>query len=56
MITGNWKNNISKETYLEHYRHIDALGHPTSSAQIDELNKISVKGDSNAVKRKDQQR
>lgn len=52
MITGNWKNNVSKEAYLEHYRNIDALGHPTSNAQIDEMNKISIKGESDAERRK----
>lgn len=56
IITGHWKNNISKETYLEYYREIDALGHPTSNTQIEEINKISSKGETDAVKRKREHR
>jgi len=48
MISGNWKNNVSKEEYLEYYKSINALGHPTSSGEIKELNKLSSKGDNNA--------
>jgi polyferredoxin len=51
MITGNWKNNISKKTYLEYYRNIDALGHPAGNTQIEELNKISGRGETDAVRR-----
>lgn len=49
MITGNWKNNVSKETYLEYYKHIDALGHPTSNSQIEEMNKISSRREADAA-------
>lgn len=55
MISGNWKNEVPKETYLEYYRHIDALGHPTSREQIEELNTISGKGETDAVKREKKQ-
>ena len=52
MITGNWKNNVSKEAYLKYYENIDRMGHPTSPAQLKELNNVSAKGKTNAGKNK----
>jgi NAD-dependent dihydropyrimidine dehydrogenase PreA subunit len=51
IITGHWKNKISKETYLEYYRNIDALGHPAGNVQTEEINKISSRGEADAVRR-----
>lgn len=51
MISGNWKNNVTKEKYLEYYKNIDALGHPTSTEQIKELNKISSKEGTNGFQK-----
>ncbi len=48
IFSGNWQNNISKEEYLLHYKNINSLGHPTSTKQIDELNKASIKEYSNS--------
>lgn len=39
ILTGHWHNNISKEEYILVHKNIDAIGHPTSTAQIKELNK-----------------
>ncbi len=43
MLTGHWHNNISKEEYLTIHKNIDAIGHPTSTAEIKELNKTAEK-------------
>lgn len=43
MLTGNWNNNITAEEYKEHYKNINMLGHPRSSADIEKLNKEAEK-------------
>ena len=43
MITGHWHNNVTKEEYIMIHQNLDAIGHPTSAAQIQELNKVSQK-------------
>ncbi len=43
MITGHWHNKISKEEYLIIHKQLDAIGHPTSTAEIKELNKALEK-------------
>ena len=41
MITGNWQNNIKTETYIQLSKHLDSIGHPTSTGEINALNKQS---------------
>lgn len=48
MITGNWKNNIPKDTYLKYYENINQMGHPTSPAQLKELDYAQGRGKTNA--------
>ena len=43
MLSGHWHNNVSKEQYISIHRNLDAIGHPTSSAEIEELNRVSEK-------------
>lgn len=43
IFTGHWHNNISKEEYITIHKNIDAIGHPTSTAEIRELNKDAEK-------------
>ncbi len=43
MLTGNWQNDIKKEEYLLLHQKANSLGHPTSTAQIDELNQRTSK-------------
>ena len=43
MLTGHWHNNISKEEYITIHKNLNAIGHPTSTAEIKELNKASEK-------------
>ena len=43
MLTGNWHNNVPKETYLELHQNLESIGHPTSTAEIQKLNKESAK-------------
>ena len=38
MVTGHWQNGISKEEYLQHYKHMERYGHPTSTADVKEFN------------------
>lgn len=38
MITGHWHNNISEQTYLDHYPQIPSMGHPTSTSDVSRLN------------------
>lgn len=44
MITGHWHNNVSKETYLRIHKNLEAIGHPTSTTEIKELNRSTQKG------------
>ncbi len=39
IITGHWQNKISKEDYIILHQNIENFGHPTSTKDIDELNK-----------------
>jgi len=50
MITGNWKNNISKEEYLIHNKRIREYGHPRSTTELNELNKKSEKQNPHMLK------
>lgn len=43
MITGHWQNKVSKEEYLIIHKQLDAIGHPTSTAEIKELNRSTQK-------------
>lgn len=49
MLTGNWHNKVSKENYLMIHKNLDAIGHPTSTAEIEELNKSTEKGKANGA-------
>ncbi|MBZ0182016.1 MAG: 4Fe-4S binding protein [Melioribacteraceae bacterium] len=39
VITGNWHNKVSQEEYLINFEDINSLGHPTSTRDIEYLNK-----------------
>jgi polyferredoxin len=43
MITGNWQNHISREEYFKIHKKLDSIGHPTSTADIKELNESTKK-------------
>lgn len=43
ILAGKWHNNVPKETYLELHKNLETIGHPTSTAEIRELNKESEK-------------
>jgi polyferredoxin len=43
VISGNWQNKVSKEEYLYYFQHIDMLGHPTTTSEIESLNKESAR-------------
>lgn len=47
MITDHWHNKVSKEEYLIIHKQLDAIGHPTSTAEIKELNKSVEKENRN---------
>jgi polyferredoxin len=49
IISGNWKNNVSKEEYLILHKNIDKLGHPTSTQDIKNLNRESENGADNGT-------
>ena len=49
MITGRWHNKVTKEEYLIIHKQLDAIGHPTSTAEIKELNKSVEKGKRNGI-------
>ena len=38
MLTGHWRNKVTKEEYIKIYKNLDAIGHPTSPSEIHELN------------------
>ncbi|AFN74339.1 putative electron transport protein [Melioribacter roseus P3M-2] len=44
ILTGHWKNNISGKEYIILHEQIDNLGHPTSTADIEKLNKETETG------------
>jgi len=50
MLTGNWHNKVSKEKYLMIHKNLNAIGHPTSTAEIEELNKSTEKGKADGEK------
>lgn len=39
MISGNWQNNIDKNEYLEKFKLIESVGHPTSVEEVEKLKK-----------------
>ncbi len=41
MITGNWNNKVSRKEYIILNKNIEKLGHPTSTSEIDRMNKLS---------------
>ncbi len=43
MLSGKWHNDVSKEDYLMIHKHLNSIGHPTSSSEINELNKSTEK-------------
>ncbi len=43
MITGNWHNKVTPKEYLMIHKQLDAIGHPTSTAEIKELNRSTQK-------------
>ena len=43
MITGNWQNDISKETYLKLNERKDSYGHPRSPGEFKKLNELAGK-------------
>lgn len=51
MLTGNWRNKISNEEYISVHKKLDAIGHPTSTAEINELNHAAEKGKTNEAKK-----
>ncbi len=51
IITGHWRNNVTKEEYLFIHKNLDAIGHPTSTAEIKELNKALEKENQNKFKK-----
>ncbi|MDQ7816351.1 MAG: 4Fe-4S binding protein [Melioribacteraceae bacterium] len=51
ILSGNWNNNISKEEYLILHKNIDKLGHPTSTQDIKELNRVSETGAEDGAKK-----
>jgi polyferredoxin len=49
MITGHWRNNVSKEEYLIIFKKLNSIGHPTSTAEIKELNKAVKKKNAEGI-------
>jgi polyferredoxin len=47
IFTGNWQNDISKQTYLKLHKKKDSLGHPRSPKDFEELNKLAKTGENN---------
>jgi polyferredoxin len=47
ILSGHWRNNVSKEEYISVHHNLDAIGHPTSSGEINELNRVSEKRNTN---------
>lgn len=54
ILTGNWQNNVPKETYLELHKNLESIGHPTSTAEIRKLNSDSAKGQEDEPKQSSQ--
>ncbi|PKL83927.1 MAG: ferredoxin [Ignavibacteriae bacterium HGW-Ignavibacteriae-3] len=44
MISGNWHNKVPPQEYLRIHKDLDAIGHPTSTSDIKELNRSVEKG------------
>jgi polyferredoxin len=44
MLTGNWQNDIPKQTYLKLHKKMDSLGHPRSPDEFEELNDLAKRG------------
>ncbi len=42
MLTGNWKNHITKEEYLHHYKYMNSYGHPTGTKAIKKFNEETL--------------
>lgn len=38
LITGHWQNDISKQEYLYHIKHLKSYGHPTSTSDVRRFN------------------
>jgi polyferredoxin len=41
ILTGNWNSPTTKEEYIKHFESIESIGHPRSTGDIEELNRIS---------------
>jgi len=39
IITGNWKNNVGIEEYLQHQKYLKSYGHPTGARDIMDYNR-----------------
>jgi polyferredoxin len=44
MLTGHWHNTVSNENYLLIHKNLETIGHPTSTSEIKELNRVTQKG------------
>jgi polyferredoxin len=47
MISGYWKNNVTKEEYLTLYKQRNNIGHIRSSEDIEKLNEQAMRGENN---------
>jgi polyferredoxin len=47
MITHHWRNDITRQEYLIHYKYMDSYGHPTGTAAVKKFNKDANSGLSN---------
>jgi polyferredoxin len=47
MITHHWRNDITRQEYLIHYKYMDSYGHPTGTAAVRKFNKDANSGLSN---------
>jgi polyferredoxin len=43
MISGNWRNEISKQEYLKLYKDMDSFGHPTGTEAVNKFNEDVLK-------------
>ncbi len=41
MLSGNWKNNVPAEVYIENHDDINSMGHPRSIGELEKLNNES---------------
>jgi polyferredoxin len=46
MVSGNWQNNVKIDEYLYHQKYLQNYDHPTGTKEIEDLNKIEGKTNS----------